>query len=247
MAPCRGSADATYQTMSDYQAKPPLGIDAAGASDEGASVYELIREDIISGRLKANERLVVADLASRHGSSSNPVREALQLLRGQGFVTFVANRGARVRPIDQDFVRDIYEVGVALEPRFVRWFVGMATAADIAGLESLQLKMEANDFADPVLHSDLDTEFHTLMYERHYNRLATEIWWKNREVLRAVTRTYNFTLARRAQLMREHRELIRLIRQGDADGAAVLIEQHVEGAGRHVLEQFRASKAARAS
>ena len=47
--------------------------------------------------------------------------------------------------------------------------------------------------------------------------------------------------------MREHRRLIELIRQGDADGAAALIEQHVEGAGRHVLEQFRASKAARAS
>lgn len=230
-----------------YHAKPPLGIDAAGASEEGASVYELIRDDIISGRLKANARLVVADLAKRHGSSSNPVREALQLLRGQGFVTLVPNRGARVRAIDQDFVRDIYEIGVALEPRFVRWFVGMATSADIAGLERLQQAMEANDFADPVLHSDLDTEFHTLMYQRHYNRLATEIWWKNREVLRAVTRTYGFTLARRAQLMREHRELIRLIKQGDADGAAALTEQHVEGAGRHVLEQLRASRAAIAS
>ncbi|HEV2514151.1 MAG TPA: GntR family transcriptional regulator [Devosia sp.] len=232
---------------SHYHARPPAGIDASGASEEGASVYELIRDDIISGRLKANERLVVADLAARHGSSSNPVREALQLLRGQGFVTILPNRGARVRTIDQDFVRDTYEIGVALEPRFVRWFVGMATPADIAGLERLQQAMEANDFADPVLHSDLDTEFHTLMYERHYNRLAAEIWWKNREVLRAVTRSYSFTLARRSQLMREHRELIRLIRQGDADGAALLIEQHVEGAGRHVLEQLRATRAAVAS
>lgn len=233
--------------MSDYHAKPPVGIDAAGASDEGATVYELIREDIISGRLKANERLVVADLASRHHSSSNPVREALQLLRGQGFVTFVPNRGARVRTIDQDFVRDIYEIGVALEPRFTRWFVGMATPADIAALENLQQAMEANDFADPVLHSDLDTQFHTLMYERHYNRLATEIWWKNREVLRAVTRNYTFTLARRSQLMREHRQLLTLIKAGDADAAAALVEQHVEGAGRHVLEQLRASTAAWAS
>jgi len=242
-----GTANATKRAMTDYQAKPPRGIDLAAASEAGATVYELIRDDIISGRLKANERLVVADLAARHRSSSNPVREALQLLRGQGFVTFVPNRGARVRAIDQDFVRDIYEIGVALEPRFVRWFVGMATPADIAGLERLQQAMEANDFADPVLHSDLDTEFHTLMYERHYNQLATEIWWRNREVLRAVTRSYNFTLARRSQLMREHRELIRLIKAGDADGAAALAEQHVEGAGRHVLEQLRGSRAAIAS
>ncbi|TIT79151.1 MAG: GntR family transcriptional regulator, partial [Mesorhizobium sp.] len=71
---------------SDFKAKPPAGIDPIGASSEGASLYELIREDIIEGRLAANERLVVTDLARRHGTSTNPVREALQLLRGEGFV-----------------------------------------------------------------------------------------------------------------------------------------------------------------
>ena len=69
-----------------------METDLIGASSEGASLYELIREDIIEGRLAANERLVVADLARRHGTSTNPVREALQLLRGEGFVTFVPNR-----------------------------------------------------------------------------------------------------------------------------------------------------------
>ncbi len=74
--------------MSEFKAKPPAGIDPIGASSEGASVYELIRDDIIEGRLTANERLVVAELAHRHGTSTNPVREALQLLRGEGFVVF---------------------------------------------------------------------------------------------------------------------------------------------------------------
>ena len=109
--------------MTEFKARPPMGIDAIGVSTEGASVYELIRDDIIEGRLKANERLVVADLAQRHGKSTNPIREALQLLRGEGFVIFAPNRGARVRPIDQDFVRDIYEIGVLIEPALTRWFV----------------------------------------------------------------------------------------------------------------------------
>ncbi len=233
--------------MGMFEARPPAGIDPTGVSEEGASAYELIRDDIISGRLKANDRLVVAELAERHGTSSNPVREALQLLRAQGFVLMAHNKSARVRPIDEDFVRDIYEIGVLTEPALVRWFVGMATDADIARLEWLQAEMEANNFADPIRHSELDTQFHTLMYERHYNRLAAEIWWKHREVLRAVTRRLNFTLARRAQVMRDHRELIELIKSGDADKAAVLIAQHVEGSGRHILEQMRAAGVARAS
>jgi DNA-binding GntR family transcriptional regulator len=233
--------------MTGFKARPPVGIDPTGVSEEGSVAYELIREDIIHGRLGANERLVVAELSARHKSPANAVREALQLLRAQGFVLLVHNKSARVRPIDQEFVRDIYEIGVLIEPSMVRWFVGMATAADIAELERIQAAIEANNYADQVLHGELDTRFHTVMYERHYNHLAAELWWKHREVLRAVTRRYQYTLARQAQVMRDHRELIRLIRDGRADEAATLIAAHVEGAGRHILEQMRASTAARAS
>ncbi|MDF2797703.1 MAG: transcriptional regulator [Devosia sp.] len=233
--------------MNDYKAQPPVGMEPSGATPAGDSVYQQIRDDIISGRLVANERLVVAELAQRHNTSANPIREALQMLRGEGFVIISPNRGARVRPIDQDFVRDIYEIGVLIEPALTRWFVGMATSQDIAQLEAVQDEIEANNFADTLRHSELDTRFHTIMYERHYNRHAAELWWKHREVLRAVSRRFDFTLARRAQVMREHRELIALIKAGDADGSAALVAQHVEGSGRHILEHMRAAETARAS
>jgi DNA-binding GntR family transcriptional regulator len=232
---------------SEYQAAPPLGIDPIGAStDSTALLYKAIRDDIVSGRLTANERLVVTDLAKRHGSSTTPVREVLQLLRGEGFVIFTRNRGARVRPIDRDFIRDIYEIGVLIEPSLTRWFVGMATEADIAELEAVQSQIEVNNFTDQILHSELDTKFHTLIYQRHYNRHAAELWWKHREVLRAVSRRFGFTLARRAQVISEHRELIAHIKAGDADRAAELVARHVEGSGLHILEHMRAMTAAQA-
>lgn len=233
--------------MNEFKAKPPVGIDAMGASRAGASVYELIREDIIEGRLKPNERLIVADLARRHGTSTNPVREALQLLRGQGFVVITPNRGARVRPVDQDFVRDIYEIGVLIEPAMTRWFVRMATLEEIEELERIQRLIEENNFADPVRHSELDTAFHTVMYQRHYNRHAAELWWKHREVLRAVGRRFGFSMARRVSVLREHRELIDCVRRQDAERAARTIARHVEGSGRHILEQMRALDIASAS
>lgn len=228
----------------EFKARPPAGIDPMGASSEGDSVYHLIRDAIIEGRLAPNERLIAAELARRHGTSTNPVREALQLLRGEGFVTFAQNRGARVRPIDQDFVRDIAEIGVMIEPVLTRWFVGMATEQDISELERIQDLIEDNNFADPQRHSELDTAFHTIMYQRHYNRHVAAMWWKHREVLRAVSRRFDFTLARRATVIREHRELIRLTKAQDADKAAEVIARHVEGSGRHILEQMRALNAA---
>jgi DNA-binding GntR family transcriptional regulator len=208
---------------------------------EDGSIYELIREDIISGRLKPNQRLVVADLAQRHKTSSNPVREALQQLRGEGFVMLSPNRGARVRPIDHDFIRDIYEIEMLIEPALTRWFVGMATDADVAELERIEGEIERNNFVDGARHGKLDTEFHALMYGRHYNKHAADLWWKHREILRAISRRFPVTLARRTAVVREHRELIEHVRSQDADKAAAVIARHVEGSGRHILEQMRAA------
>ena len=189
---------------SDFRAQPPEGIDAIGASSEGASLYQLIRDDIIEGRLAANERLVVTDLARRHGTSTNPVREALQLLRGEGFVTLVPNRGARVRPIDQDFVRDIYEIGVLIEPALTRWFVNMATVEDIAELERIQDLIEENDFADTFRHSELDTAFHTVMLTGDY------VPWVNPQAYRELTTSTSTPIHTGEQIYLRHnfKELI---------------------------------------
>lgn len=206
--------------------------------DQQASVYEMIREDIISARLGPNERLKVAELADRYGTSTNPVREALQQLRGEGFVLMEPNRGARVRPIDADFVRDIIEIEVMIEAALTRWFVSIANDADIVELEAIQAELESNNFEDRVRHGQLDTRFHQFIYDRHYNRHAAELWWKHREILRAISRRFPTSLSRRVSVLREHRELIECIRAQDADGAAGVVARHVEGSGRHIIEQM---------
>ena len=212
------------------------------APDREASVYEAIREDIISGRLPANLRLIVSDLAAQHGTSTNPVREALHQLRGEGFVTMAPNRGARVRPIDEEFIRDIYEIEVLIEPALTRWFVGIATDRDIASLEALHAEMLQLNYADPVRHGLLDTQFHHTMYARHYNRHAVDLWWKHREILRAISRRHGTSLGRQAAVMREHGEVLDAIKAHDEQAAAAVIARHVEGSGRHIIEQMRAAR-----
>jgi DNA-binding GntR family transcriptional regulator len=212
------------------------------ADDGSSSVYERLRDDIIHGRVKANERLKVAELASRMGTSTNPIREALQQLRGEGFVMMMPNRGARVRPIDETFVRDIFEIEVLIEPALTKWFVGLATKADLDTLENLQAQMEDLNFADAQAHSKLDMAFHQVMYDRHYNRHAVDLWWRHREILSAISRNFEISLSRQKSVLNEHRELLYCISCQDSDGAARVIAQHVEGSGRHIIEHIRLTK-----
>jgi DNA-binding GntR family transcriptional regulator len=211
-----------------------------------ASVYELVRRDIISGQLPGGMRLKVADLTRRYHTSTNPVREALQQLRGEGFVIIEQNRGARVRPIDEDFVRDIIEIEVLIEPALTRWFVGVATEIDIARLEAIEEEIEALNFGDPVAHGRLDTQFHQVIYDRHYNRHAAELWLRHREVLRAISGNFLTSLSRRSAVIREHRNLIEAIRTQDADRAAEIMAQHVAGSGRNIIENMRQAERVRA-
>jgi DNA-binding GntR family transcriptional regulator len=210
--------------------------------DSGSSIYERLRDDIIHGRVKPNERLKVAELAGRLGTSTNPVREALQQLRGEGFVVMTPNRGARVRPIDEDFVRDICEIEVLIEPALTRWFVGIVTKVEIEELERIQAEIEELNFADEAKHSHLDGQFHRLMYDRHYNRHAVDLWARHRQILWAISRRFPTSLSRQATVLAEHRELIACIKAQDVEGAARVIARHVSGSGRHIIERMRLAR-----
>ncbi|MBO9112709.1 MULTISPECIES: GntR family transcriptional regulator [Rhizobium/Agrobacterium group] len=229
--------------MSTITQLSPYANDPETAGEETEfSVYERLRDDIISGRLMANERLKVSELASRMGTSTNPIREALQQLRGEGFVLMTPNRGARVRPIDEDFIRDICEIEVLIEPALTRWFVGIATAGDIVDLERVQAEIEALNYTDEEKHSDLDLQFHRLMYDRHYNRHAVDLWLRHRQILGAIGHGYPTSLSRQTNVIEEHRQLIDRIKAQDADGAASMIALHVEGSGRSIIERLRLRK-----
>lgn len=216
--------------------------DSGPAQPGPKSVYELIRNDIMEGHLVANERLKISTLAKRYKTSTNPVREALQQLRGEGFVTISPNRGARVRKIDAEFVRDIYEMAALIEPYLTRLFVSHCVDSDVAQLESIQAEMEANNFTDPVKHSLLDTKFHNTMYEGHYNRHAVEQWWKHHLILRTINRDHPVSMKRRDAVIQDHRDIITAVKNHDEDRAAEVIARHVSGAGLYISEQLRTAK-----
>ncbi|MEO8882198.1 MAG: GntR family transcriptional regulator [Devosia sp.] len=210
--------------------------------DRPTSIYDGLREDIIEGRIPADSRLKVRDLAARYGVSTNPVREALQQLRGEGFVVISPNRGARVRPIDEAFLRDTNEIELLIEPYLTRWFAEIATSDDIEELVAIEDEIEAVNFTDVARNSALDTRFHRLVYDRHPNRHILELWWKHREILGAVTRRFPIALGRQAAVIEEHRAVIACLRAHDAAGAEAVMVKHVSGSGRHMMQQIRSSK-----
>lgn len=203
------------------------------------SIYQRIRHDILSGKLSASARLKISELAKLHDTSTNPVREALQQLRGEGLVLFTPNQGARVRPIDVDFVRDVAEVGYQLEPYLLRLFVETASAEDIAELERIEAEIEELNFENRPRHTELDRAYHETMYERHYNRVAFGVWKQHREIMGSIGSRVPIALGRQEAIINEHRALINAIKAQDSVQAVDVLTQHIVDAGRHLVDQLR--------
>ncbi len=79
-----------------------------------------IRAMIADGRLPQGERLPEIPLSEALGVSRNTVRDGIRMLIGEGLVVHQVNRGAVVRVLGPDDIRDIYGVRRRLELEAIR-------------------------------------------------------------------------------------------------------------------------------
>jgi DNA-binding GntR family transcriptional regulator len=199
-----------------------------------------LREAILDGRIPAGSRLKVSDIIARYGTSTNPAREALQGLEGEGLVIITPNRGARVRLINEDLVRNIFDIRALLEPYILGSFVEFATNDDIAAIEAIQGECQrAADAGDyPSFHAH-NIRFHDYMTNRHFNVEAVRIMKMHSAWLRALSVKHPLTNAHMKRSSAEHWQIIEAVRQGDSDEAARIITRHMGHSRGIFLTQMR--------
>src|SRR5579859_616685 len=117
-----------------------------------------LEEDIVLGRRHPRERLVEQELCDRFNTHRGDVRLALFELEKKGLIQRVPNRGATVRDLTPEEVREIYAVREELEVMAARILPLPVAAADLAKLDELQKRHSA-----AVDAGDMLTVFHTNM------------------------------------------------------------------------------------
>jgi DNA-binding GntR family transcriptional regulator len=86
---------------------------------QSRTLPQLVQQDIeqliLSGELRAGERLNEVAIARRLGVSRGPIREALRTLKEAGLLRFEKMRGMAVRDITPEEASDIYQLRACLE------------------------------------------------------------------------------------------------------------------------------------
>lgn len=201
---------------------------------------QLIREEIFDGRVTAGARLKVSEIAKRFGTSTNPAREALQVLEGEGLVTIEPNRGASVREISEDLLHNVFDLRAVLWAYIVRSFVEFATPDDIAQLRRYQEDCEAAvQNSDYSAYHKANVNFHDLMVNHHFNSEAVAIIRKHDSWLQALSKTEPLNLAQMRRSVAEHWRIVEAVEKGEADEAVQAIEEHIRNAQTIFQDRLR--------
>ncbi|WP_156680715.1 GntR family transcriptional regulator [Sphingomonas profundi] len=221
------------------------------------TVVERLREMIMTGVLKGDQRLLEVSLSEQLGVSRTPVREALIVLAEDGLVDYRLNRGYVVRAFSIDYVLNAYVVREALESLACR------LAAERPLDPELKRRMEAAlARGDDILAGrrlsaalrdpwrEVNDELHRLLLAAAANppleqalAAATRIPYSGSRVVHWFEDEDLEGLYQLRMVHRQHHAIVEAIAAGESYRAETLMRGHIAYAADHVHKQFAAAKA----
>jgi DNA-binding GntR family transcriptional regulator len=200
-------------------------------------IAEIIRNDVLTGRLAPGERVGQAQWADRVGASRMPVRDAINQLCAEGLLVQDETGSATVATVDPADIRDGYLLNAFVASMAARRAAERITESELNELDGINDAMKrAVDDGDRELASHLNWSFHAAI-----NRAARSAR------LLAVLRNLATSIPHSAfemldswpqQAYEEHRELLARLRARDGEQAAELMQHHIEAGSAPMIGEL---------
>lgn len=207
--------------------------------------YRAVKEMAASYDFKPDERLNESTLSVQLKISRTPLREALNRLSAEGFLTFRQGQGFFCRSLNPTEILNLYEARAALESEAVRLAATRATAAEIAALEAF-LKGSDNAYspgASPVELVRLDEDFHLRLARLSGNaelvRLLENVAGRIHYIRLIDLQSLSEREGRHAISIQPHSRILAAVKARDGDAAAQEIRSHISRRLEEVTNNVR--------
>lgn len=193
-------------------------------------VYAQLRYAIVTGELEPTTAIQEPAIAEHFGVSRTPVREALLRLRGDGLVIIRKQSGTFVAPIDRKRVEEGMLVREALEPRVVEIAAKLLSERELADLDiETRVMATAVEDGDSRSFIQADDRFHQILIDAAGFPHIAEIIGRVNAQLDRVRYLSVTDLVRARTAVREHRALVKRLRDRDVSGSADMLQRHLKG------------------
>lgn len=198
-------------------------------------ITSILRNAILSGEFPSGSELSLTEIAGRLGVSRTPVREAFQTLEAEGLIALRMNKGAIVKPINEDFIVDHFRIRRLLEAEAV--FRAAKNAMDTGPLLEMQKKAADQDGGNGKKdYEEYNQAFHTPIWKAAGGQklyAILESLWNGPSYGRAVDDAEHRKLS-----IKEHGQIARFIAKGEAEKARDVMYRHIERSMENVLKSL---------
>ena len=194
------------------------------------AVTEALRKAIHQGDLKPGQRLSQAELSEQLGVSRIPLRDALRKLEGEALVRMDGRRGTWVSSLSVDAIREMYEIRIMLEGRCTTYAVENMNDQDMEEVLALFDKMDEAE-ADPDNRGfSTRRDFYARFYECANRPMMRDQILLIRDNVSRYHRVKDHNHAHD-----DHVKFREAITSRDAEGAAIILQRHLEEARDDLL------------
>ncbi len=195
--------------------------------------YHTIKEQILSKSLDSEVLYSETRLAKELGISRTPLREALQYLSQEGYITIIPSRGFMIRRLDKETMRESIQVRCAIEGFCVHLAAGCEDKKRLNKLlkdmeESLarqKTALSAKNF--PESFTEEDHQFHMLLVHFAENGEFDHLFQRLLYTIHLTTANA-LTVAGRAQATyEEHLTFYQHLKKGDSLQAYQVLINHL--------------------
>ncbi|HEX2525503.1 MAG TPA: GntR family transcriptional regulator [Geminicoccus sp.] len=188
-----------------------------------------LRRRILTGELPVGAHLRQEAVAEMFGLSRIPVREALQRLDAEGWVTFAPHRGAFVSGLSATEVTELFELRLLLEPHLLARAVPCFDAPALQTLEAAADAFEAAlDRTDRHGWGAANRLFHQQLYLPAVRPRIMALTQSFDERVEAYVGAHLALAGIAPRAVTEHRQLVEAVRDRDGERAVHVLREHLE-------------------
>ena len=236
---------------SDMQKVEPMPSEKPPKMNATEQAYQIIRKDILTGKLAEGERLTETRLSEDLGLSRTPIREAIGRLTIEGFIDRQKGYTTCVAYFPQDEVEQIYEIRRLVECYSVERAARLATEGDIAELRRIHaaMKEDTPPRDKEAYHrlTEANEAFHRAIVGAARSPRLTALMTTALDVS-MVVRTYSmFTEKDLLRSLNHHEEIIQAIEARAPKWASSVMSAHLLSGATRVAERTAKTEAERES
>jgi DNA-binding GntR family transcriptional regulator len=190
--------------------------------------YIYLKEMILEGEIKAGDRLIERELAGKLGISRTPIREALFRLESQGFVKTVPRKGVVVSNISVSEVIEVFTILASLEVLAVK-----LAARRMDQETQLELDQKIEELMELREQAEENFNLEHIQMNRLINKASKspklfEILSGLIDYIHMAANMGYETPGRRKESLREHIDIMKALRDKEAEMAEYLMRIHIE-------------------